>query len=231
MNRIILIGNGFDLAHGLKTSYADFIKGYHNLRSNLLIHDDGMRVDDGLCIYEVPDSESRKILNRARPFVMDNRFSYILEKYATSTLQKIKREYSSKFFEEINKTVDTYNWVDIEAIYYRWLTKIFKQDKCEYSDPNILNDELSLLAEKLSVYLTYIQTDFIKPELKIESVRNAIYEPFRACDISTNERKRFNFFFWKIVGEMVIIELKINANDYCLNMGFHKKTQERLLNM
>ena len=28
MNRLILIliGNGFDLAHGLKTSYADFIK-------------------------------------------------------------------------------------------------------------------------------------------------------------------------------------------------------------
>jgi len=25
MNRIILIGNGFDLAHGLKTSYRDFI--------------------------------------------------------------------------------------------------------------------------------------------------------------------------------------------------------------
>jgi hypothetical protein len=25
MNRIILIGNGFDLAHGLKTRYADFI--------------------------------------------------------------------------------------------------------------------------------------------------------------------------------------------------------------
>ena len=28
MNRIILIGNGFDLAHGLKTSYADFINWY-----------------------------------------------------------------------------------------------------------------------------------------------------------------------------------------------------------
>jgi hypothetical protein len=25
MNRIILIGNGFDLAHGLKTNYKDFI--------------------------------------------------------------------------------------------------------------------------------------------------------------------------------------------------------------
>lgn len=28
MNRIILIGNGFDLAHGLPTSYKDFIQGY-----------------------------------------------------------------------------------------------------------------------------------------------------------------------------------------------------------
>lgn len=28
MNRIILIGNGFDLAHGLATSYTDFINYY-----------------------------------------------------------------------------------------------------------------------------------------------------------------------------------------------------------
>lgn len=26
MNRIIIIGNGFDLAHNLKTGYKDFIK-------------------------------------------------------------------------------------------------------------------------------------------------------------------------------------------------------------
>ena len=28
MNRIILIGNGFDLAHDLKTSYQDFLDSY-----------------------------------------------------------------------------------------------------------------------------------------------------------------------------------------------------------
>lgn len=28
MNRIIVIGNGFDLAHGLKTGYQDFINDY-----------------------------------------------------------------------------------------------------------------------------------------------------------------------------------------------------------
>jgi hypothetical protein len=28
MNRLIIIGNGFDLANGLKTSYPDFIRHY-----------------------------------------------------------------------------------------------------------------------------------------------------------------------------------------------------------
>ena len=28
MNRLILVGNGFDLAHGLKTSYKDFIDDF-----------------------------------------------------------------------------------------------------------------------------------------------------------------------------------------------------------
>ena len=28
MNRLVLIGNGFDIAHGLKTSYANFIEWY-----------------------------------------------------------------------------------------------------------------------------------------------------------------------------------------------------------
>ena len=28
MNRIVLIGNGFDIAHGLKTSYTNFIDWY-----------------------------------------------------------------------------------------------------------------------------------------------------------------------------------------------------------
>jgi hypothetical protein len=30
MNRIVLIGNGFDLAHGLRTWYEDFINWYWN---------------------------------------------------------------------------------------------------------------------------------------------------------------------------------------------------------
>lgn len=155
MNRIILIGNGFDLAHGLPTRYKDFIKGYHNMRSNSLIHDDGMKVDDGLCIYEVPDSDSRNRLNHVRSLIMDKRFSYYAKNCIEDIFQRLRLKYSSKFFEEINKAVDAYNWVDIEAVYYRWLTKIFKQSGCEYVDPNKLNDELKLLEDNFILFGYY----------------------------------------------------------------------------
>lgn len=194
MNRIILIGNGFDLAHGLKTSYMDFIKSYWAVRLTQLIQNDQMKTDDELCSYELPDLESRKAINQVRPYIFDDRFSYILGRPIAEALQKIKQEYHSKFFEEINKAVDTYYWVDIEAVYYRWLTKIFKQGECEYSDPNKLNDELKMLEEKLVVYLTYIQTNFIKSELQIENIRSAIYEPFDANDISNGGKSSYKNF-------------------------------------
>jgi len=45
MNRLILLGNGFDLAHGLKTGYNDFILWYMRRAYNSAvvndIYDDG----------------------------------------------------------------------------------------------------------------------------------------------------------------------------------------------
>jgi hypothetical protein len=40
VNRLIIIGNGFDIAHGLKTSFKDFIEDYYykilkNIKDNL----------------------------------------------------------------------------------------------------------------------------------------------------------------------------------------------------
>ncbi len=38
MNRLVLIGNGFDLAHGLKTRYKDLIDDPHHLDNLQKIH-------------------------------------------------------------------------------------------------------------------------------------------------------------------------------------------------
>jgi len=48
MNRIILIGNGFDLAHGLKTSYKDFIDDFWEKKEKEVI--------DGIHLYKPTNS-------------------------------------------------------------------------------------------------------------------------------------------------------------------------------
>ena len=55
MNKIVLIGNGFDLAHSLKTSYEDFIYWYWEQCGNSMLHSSGKDVSDGLCSLKIKD--------------------------------------------------------------------------------------------------------------------------------------------------------------------------------
>lgn len=49
MNRLVLIGNGFDLAHGLKTSYKDFFYWYWEHRFNEIHKEYSSTSEDVLC--------------------------------------------------------------------------------------------------------------------------------------------------------------------------------------
>lgn len=53
MNRLIIIGNGFDMAHGLKTSYKDFINWYMNQRVQKLADEPTTESADALCSYTI----------------------------------------------------------------------------------------------------------------------------------------------------------------------------------
>ena len=86
------------------------------------------------------------------------------------------------------------NWVDIENEFYLWLKKIFKKDVCQYDSPVPLNDELELIKEKLVGYLKFIEDERIKPELAKDCIRETIYEPFKAKDISNEGKKIFDDF-------------------------------------
>ena len=56
MNRIVLIGNGFDLAHGLKTSYKNFIDWYWKDWGEKLLHGLNKTETDGLCSFMIKDN-------------------------------------------------------------------------------------------------------------------------------------------------------------------------------
>ena len=53
MNRIIIIGNGFDLAHGLKTKYEDFIDWYQKEWVEKLKNCYNDNASDELCEFKI----------------------------------------------------------------------------------------------------------------------------------------------------------------------------------
>ena len=57
MNRLILVGNGFDLAHGLKTSYKDFIDDFWEGKINEIKYSESNSSyeDEYIKVYRVPN--------------------------------------------------------------------------------------------------------------------------------------------------------------------------------
>ena len=199
MNRIILIGNGFDLAHGLPTSYADFIRGYYIIQKLKLLEGES-ELNDGLCSAEISDSEDLRAMQQFRWLLKDGMFKFTrgcgentLTKNYDRFFDKISK-YESKFFEAINKAIETKNWVDIESEYYSWLKKLYKRDKCEYTSPVLLDKDLEMIKAYLITYLKIVQQKHFQPELKKECIYQTICEPFHINDIAYGNRKEFDEF-------------------------------------
>ena len=119
MNRIVLIGNGFDLAHGLKTSYADFIYWYWKRRVTSLQDVRSSISDDSLCTIEVIGEiwstfywQQANSLNRTEGKDLYNFLNRHKDKFTI--------RYTA-FFGNIHKSIETKGWVDIENEYYKLL--------------------------------------------------------------------------------------------------------------
>jgi hypothetical protein len=100
MNRIILIGNGFDLAHELKTSYKDFIDDYWKDKIRAFNDRNYQKSMSNQIEYE--DNEI-KIINPKKVednLPINNDIQY--EKFIDSLIwYKARIEYKNKFLEFI----------------------------------------------------------------------------------------------------------------------------------
>jgi len=150
MNKLILIGNGFDLAHGLKTSYKDFVMWY--LSDIVQEYKNSKKYDDQLfCALEVSH------LSSISPFELED----ISEVEDFFKRNNIKTAFKSRLFEVIHKRSSLDRWVDIEYLYFELLKGIVKSihDEDEVSmsqalsDVEKLNSDLSFITSKLKHYL------------------------------------------------------------------------------
>lgn len=178
MNRLVLIGNGFDLAHGLKTSYKDFIYWYWKQRVLSLRNFRGKTSDDGLCKFTILAYDSWYDLffyNQVKiSFVEDKDFFDV-----TKNKESFRIDYSP-LFERINKSIETKGWVDIENDYYELLKK-FALEENDETKVKDLNEQLHLIQDKLIEFLTLASNKEVKPH---DDIKSAIYSEISERDVA-----------------------------------------------
>jgi hypothetical protein len=188
MNRIVLIGNGFDLAHGLKTSYKDFICWYWTDWGEKLLHGLNKTETDGLCSFKL--KESVNLANWAYVWGFHYQRKNPLVPWDSNDVISIATEdkdlcdyWISPFLQQICKSIETKKWVDIENEYYDLLSKCALKGNAETTVEE-LNQQLHTLQEKLIQYLSLVnQTD-----TKIhKSIWNKIYSPINPKEISVEK--------------------------------------------
>lgn len=181
MNRLVIVGNGLDLAFGLKTKYEHFLKDYlikciKNLENNAngISEDELVKVEflkslrcvdygkgltkvidlfDDLKIQEIINNEdiSWKWLHNRNEVNKNNKSSKL-----------IKIELKSRFF---SKLIGERKWTDIEKAYFDELLEVFKKSKEDVNNPKRytitnLNTDFDFLKSKVIEYLTSINNDF-----------------------------------------------------------------------
>lgn len=153
MNKLVLLGNGFDLAHGLETSYGHFITWYLN-KARMGVNTNHFHKDD---IFEW--SCKSPIENS---FKKANDFLDLLPDF------KKRINYIHEIFPILIQNFSLRKWVDIESYYYSHVLKIMnmrgfeKKDSKEYEDAigvlKKLNSVFDALKNELIEYLDTIDT-------------------------------------------------------------------------
>lgn len=189
MNRIILIGNGFDLAHGLKTSYADFIKNHWDNWVKLVVKCNKNSITDGLATFTIRDKKHRWADVASE--ITQNQTTYEILEFIKGNDVAYEIKYTP-FFEIINRAIESKKWVDVEYEYYRMLKQIVNDKTGKpYSTPIELDKEFEAIKTKLIEYLSGIQKAEIIPALVKNCIRTAIYELIQIEDISLNGKGLF----------------------------------------
>lgn len=223
MNRLVIIGNGFDMAHGLKTSYMDFINWYWNKRIDAFAGNTTKVSEDCLCKLSIKDGTNVSCWN---VFTFEQSyFRDILGNRICSGYEVIKElkkhpevfliDYSP-FFDRIMTSFETKRWVDIENDYYYMLKKgIGEIPPIDYTIEE-LNEQLGFLQEKLVEYLHTMEKDRFK-----EEIERAIIDFFDPADFSSEGRK--------MASDNLGLDIKTFAevrNDY---EAQHKLVPERIM--
>lgn len=190
MNRLIIIGNGFDLAHGLKTSYSHFINDYWKKTIQKLQNEVNKNVTTYLYTFETEDIKIENVPGNhynAGNWVIADTYENLIENLKA---QKLELIFKNEFLKIITNKYKEQNWVDIEIEYYSLLKDTFKKHDCIYGIEK-LNEDFKRIKEALESYLAEEEEFFIQNSDKYLNYRRLkynigykIYAPFKLKDFT-----------------------------------------------
>lgn len=185
MNRLVLIGNGFDLAHKLPTSYEDFINWYWDQRVEWFRDTHSSISRDILCEFEIESPHLWEDYYKSFTINQVSNGKKLIDRIIHNMFYAKTKCSFSPFFGNIIKNIETKGWVDIENEYYNQLKKCTIEGSINQHALKELNSQLSYITELLVKYLQSISKK--KPN-KIEDISNFIYSRIEEKDVSVEGR-------------------------------------------
>ena len=159
-NRLILVGNGFDLALGMKTSYNDFLFWYlrnlliTSVKKNKSLND----FRNGRKYFYYKDELTRTYWtssDKESKLILIDKFD-TLQKLQDFLNEKnlLRFDIDSLLFEEIYNSSLT-SWVDVEKNYYDILKTNLKREQEQVIEK--LNNDFTFLKKQLEIYLSSLE--------------------------------------------------------------------------
>jgi hypothetical protein len=160
MNRLVIIGNGFDLAHGLPTGYCDFVSSYWKNVVFSFWHA-RLNYDDNVISIKInPNFDSYAFnpvrqLGQGKELDKVNSYSSFMKFIESNSYAELddccQIDYKNDFFEVLNQIHSLQNWVDVENEYYKRLK--YCLDLSDNTGIKKLNSEFAQVKKLLENYL------------------------------------------------------------------------------
>ena len=188
MNRVILVGNGFDLAHNLPTSYNDFLDWYWELRGISMMVSNKQVDDDSLSCFRLKlEGYSWYTYNccnylSQRGVSGKDFITHLKDSPNTCTITY------SPLAKAIMNTLQMRGWVDIENEYYRLLVATHNSGSLDVKKAAEINSQLGCIREKLATYLLAVQNDSRYACVRNEPTRNLMLQAINPRDVSVSSQ-------------------------------------------
>lgn len=187
IHRIILVGNGFDLAHGLATRYENFIDWYWEQYISKLKDCLINTYSDTLCSFTLKEAmygdRWYQFLSPYNNKSFENKSGREIYEILKEQKETVSIE-QTPFMNRICQSIESKGWVDIENEYYQALNHEY------FECPEKLNKEFEIVKSKLVEYLTLVQSSNIDESIVKPALKEKILAPIRIDEIAIGARSQ-----------------------------------------